>query len=168
MRKKKLFLVTAGTVAAGVGRELERQVQARPESNLLVMVRYIDTARLTSRYTDVRDGDWFQMKVDPAHMRAIYNERARYPRLNSMLYTKPVLLPKPTGHGGGSIRYNGAGAVVVNRDKMKKWLSANMTSLMRLEGGQTDFTVALVISSVGATGSGSLEQLADVIAEAAA
>lgn len=166
MRKRKLFVVTAGTVAAGVGQELERQALARPENGLRVMVRYVDTARLVNRYPDIRDGEWFQMKVDPAHMKAIYNERKRYPRLDQLLYDK--LLPKPTGHGGGSIRYNGAGSVIVNRDKIKKWLSANMTSLMRMEDGQTNFSVALIASSVGATGSGSLEPLADVVAEAAA
>lgn len=167
MRKRKLFVVTAGTVAAGVGQELERQILARPENGLRVMVRYVDTARLVNRYPDIRDGEWFQMKVDPAHMKAIALERKRYPRLDQLLYDNK-LLPRPTGHGGGSIRYNGAGSVVVNRDKMKKWLSANMTSLMRLEDGQTNFSVAIIASSVGATGSGSLEQLADVVAEAAA
>ena len=166
MRNRKLFVVTAGTVAAGVGQELERQVDSRPESGLNVMVRYIDTARLTTRYPNIRDGEWFQMKVDPMFMKAIAKERKRYPRLDQLLYDK--LLPKPTGHGGGSIRYNGAGSVVVNRDKMKKWLSANMTSLMRQQDGQTNFSVAIIASSVGATGSGSLEQLADVVAEAAA
>ena len=164
---RKLFVVTSGTVAAGVGQDILRQVNARPDSDLRVMVRFLDTARLVSRYPQIRDGEWFQMKVDPALMRAVYNDRTRYPLLNSMLYTNPVLLPKPTGNGGGSIRYNGAGSVIVNRDKMKKWLSANITALMRQEGGHTNFSVALIVSSVGATGSGSLEYLADIIAEAA-
>src|SRR5438270_6015613 len=161
---RKLFVVTAGTIAAGVGQEIVRQMNARPQSDLKVMVRCIDTARLTNRYS-MRDGEWFQMTVDPVYMKALYNNRANHPRLNRLLY--PGLLPKPTGVGGGSIRYNGSGAVLVNRDNLKKWLSANMTGLTRLGDNQTNFSVALIVSSVGATGSGSLDYLADVIAEAA-
>lgn len=161
---RKLFVVTAGTIAAGVGQEILRQMNARPDSDLKVMVRCIDTARLINRYS-MRDGEWFQMTVDPVHMRALYNSRSNHPRLNRILY--PALLPKPTGVGGGSIRYNGSGAVLVNRDNLKKWFSANMTALTHLGDNQTNFSVALIVSAVGATGSGSLEYLSDTIAEAA-
>lgn len=46
---KKLLVITAGTVAAGVGQAIIKQTQAHPLSDLDVMVRYIDTAFLPSR-----------------------------------------------------------------------------------------------------------------------
>jgi hypothetical protein len=160
----KLFVVTVGTIAAGAGLEITRQMHARPRSDLQVMTCYIDTARLVNRYS-MRDGECFQMTVDPLHMKALYNNRANNPQLNKLLY--PGLLPKPSGVGGGGIRYNGSGAVIVNRDNLKRWFSTNMIGLVRRGNNQTNFSVALVVSAVGATGSGSLEYLADVIAEAA-
>jgi hypothetical protein len=161
---RKLFVVTAGTIAAGVGQEITRQMNVRPQSDLEVMACYIDTARLVNRYS-IRDGECFQMRVDSGYMEALYNNRANNPQLNKLLY--PGLLPKPTGVGSGSIRYNGSGAVIVNHDKLKRWFSANMISLIRRGNNQANFSVALIVSAVGGTGSGSLEYLADVIAETA-
>src|SRR5436190_4459191 len=161
---RKLFIITAGTIAAGVGQEVERQMKARPESDLKVLVRYIDTARLTNRYS-MRDGQWYQMAVDPVHMKALYMDRKNNPSLDRLLYQG--LLPKPTGVGGGSVRYNGSGAVLVNRNNLKKWFSASMNGLTQLGDNQISFSVALIVSAVGATGSGSLEYLSQVIADAA-
>src|SRR5437868_6486685 len=98
---RKVFIVTCGTVAAGVGQELLKQVVERPDSDLKVLVRHIDTARLDQRIK-VRDGEWYQISIDPVHMRALYNTRVRNQRMNNMIYDG--LLPKTTGVGGGRIR----------------------------------------------------------------
>jgi hypothetical protein len=160
----KLFVVTAGTTAAGVGLEITRQMGVRSQSNLEMVTCYIDTAQLVTRYS-MRDGECFRMEINPPHMKELYNNRANDPELDKLLY--PGLLPKPSGHGSGSIRYNGLGATVVNHNKLKKWLSANMADLIKQGNTQANVSVALIISAVGGTGSGSLEYLADVIAEAA-
>jgi len=162
---KKLFVVTAGTIAAGVGQTLLKQMQAHPSSELHVMVRYIDTAFLPSRYGSIRKHEWFQMDIDPGYMQALYNNIASYPNLEKMLF--PGLLPGTNVAGGGSIRYNGAGAVEVKHDDLRKWLSTNMTSLAQSGDANTNISVALIVSSVGATGSGSLEHLIDVVIDAA-
>src|SRR5205085_11233510 len=65
------------------------------------------------------------------------------------------------------IQYNGAGAIGISRTQMKKWLSATISDLIRSEYGEADLSIALVVSAVGATGSGSLEQLIDIVIEAA-
>jgi hypothetical protein len=161
---RKIFVVTSGTVAATVGQELLKQMAERPDSELKVLVRYIDTARLDQRFK-IRDGEWFQINIDPVVMKALANNSAENPLLNGMLFDN--LFPKTTGVGGGSIRYNGAGAVIINRDPLRKWLSSNMTDLAQSIDGQTNISAALIVSSVGATGSGSLKHLAEVLADAA-
>ncbi len=162
---RKLLIITAGTVAAGVGQIILRQRQAHPHSALNIMMRYIDTAYLPNRYPAIRDQEWFQMNIDPVHMQALYNNIATYPNLNRMLF--PGLLPATHAQGGGGIRYNGAGAVEVNREALREWLKDSMTSLARSGDASTDIAIALVISAVGATGSGSLEHLIEVIVDAA-
>ncbi len=162
---KKLLVVTAGTVAASVGQTLLKQMKAHPNSELTVMARYIDTAYLPNRNSNLRKGEWFHLSIDPRYMEAVYEERENYPLLNTMLF--PGLLPGTSTVGGGSIRYNGAGAVEVKRNDLRRWLGASMTELARQGDGSTNISVALIVSAVGATGSGSLEHLIDVIVDAA-
>src|SRR5579884_2635094 len=162
---RKLLVITAGTIAAGVRQTLVKQMKAHAGSALTVLVRYIDTAYLPDRYSDLRPGEWFQLSIDPRYMRAIYDNRENYPEINNMLY--PELLPGTNVMGGGSIRYNGAGAVEVKREDLRKWLSDSMTELARAGDGDTNISIALIVSAVGATGSGSMEHLIDVIIDAA-
>ena len=162
---RKVFVVTSGTVAANVGQELIRQVEEHPKSELQVLVRSLDTARLNQRRA-IRDGEWYQMTIDQRHMRAVYQTRTRTPHLNSMLYDD--LLPFTTGVGASRIRYNGAGALSVNRDQIKRWLSSSISNLSRSIRGDTQVSFAAVISSVGATGSGSVQRLVELLADAAA
>jgi hypothetical protein len=75
----------------------------------------------------------------------------------------PGLLPQIAGSGGGSIRYNAAGALLINQAKMKEWLHNSITNLVNSGDGQVNLSIALVISAVGATGSGTLERLVDMI-----
>ncbi len=161
---RKLFVVTAGTVAAKVGKELRRQVNEHPDSQLLVRVRYLDTARLDHRIA-VRDGEWQRMDINAVVMKVLYSERAAYPRLDGMLYDG--LLPKTTGVGGGQIRYNGSGALLVNRDTLLNWLSTNIAGLARGGDSSADIVFALILSSVGATGSGSAQHLIELLGDAA-
>lgn len=162
---KKLLVITAGTVAADVGQTIIKQMNAHPNSGLKVMTRYIDTAFLPGRYGNLRPGEWFQISINPRYMSAIYSNIARYARLEKMLF--PGLLPGTAVTGGGSIRYNGAGAVEVKREELRRWLSTSMTDLARSGDGDKNISIALIISAVGATGSGSFEHLTDVIIDAA-
>src|SRR5579884_1738544 len=88
---KKLLVVTAGTVAASVGQTLLKQMKAHPNSELTVMARYIDTAYLPNRNSNLRKGEWFHLSIDPRYMEAVYEERENYPLINNMLF--PGLLP---------------------------------------------------------------------------
>src|SRR5690348_1672281 len=161
---RKVFVVTSGTIAANVGQELLRQIEEHPKSELQVLVRSLDTARLNQRRT-IRDGEWYQMTIDQKHMKAVYQTRSRNPYLSSMLYDD--LLPFTTGVGASRIRYNGASAVTVNRDQIKHWLSSSISTLSRSTRGDTDVSFAAIISSVGATGSGSIQRLVELLADAA-
>lgn len=167
---KKLLVITAGTVAAGVGLEIRRQMKAHPKSELQVMVRCIDTAYLPNRYGELAPGEWFQMSIEQRYMDAVYKKIKEFPgkdfpRMESMLF--PGLLPGTDVSGGGSIRYNGAGAVEIQRDELREWLSSSMAILAREGQGETNISMALIVSAVGATGSGSLERLIDIIVGAA-
>ena len=161
----KLLLMTAGTVATGVGREFLRQVKAHAVSDLEVKARYMDTSYLPDTYPDIQVGEWFHLKVDARHMNFTQRKLDENPRLKKLLY--PGLLPETDGTGGGSIRYNGAGTVEVARDDIKAWIKSGMDDLARSGDRQTRIAVALVVSAVGATGSGSLERLIELIVEAA-
>src|SRR5579859_711950 len=152
---KKLLVITAGTVAASVGRTLLKKMESHLSSELLVKVRYIDTAYLPDRDTALRPGEWFQLSIDERYMKALYKKSQQHPRLERMLF--PGLLPGTASTGGGSIRYNGAGAVEVKRENLRAWLSGCMIDLARDGDGSTNVSVALIVSAVGATGSGSLE-----------
>ena len=162
---KKLLVITAGTVAASVGRTLLKQMQEHPNSELTVMVRHIDTAYLPSRESALQRGEWFHLSIDERFMQAVYQNRKRYPRVAKMLFDG--LLPGTASTGGGSIRYNGAGAIEIKREELRQWLSNSMTDLARAGDRSTNVSIALIVSSVGATGSGSLEHLIDVIVDAA-
>lgn len=161
----KLLVITAGTVAAGVGFEFLKQVRTHPASELHTMVRYIDTAYLPTRYSDLRSGEWFQMTISPQFMDNVRRNPGNYPDLQGALY--PGLLPQIAGSGGGSIRYNAAGALLINMAKMKDWLTNSMTNLVNSGDRQVNLSIVLVVSSVGATGSGTVERLIDVIVDCA-
>lgn len=161
--KHKLLVITSGTIAAGVGQELAKQIKAHPASELQLVVRYIDTANLLTRYSGLRSGEWYQMTINPQFMDTVRRNPQNYPDLKELLY--PGFLPEIQGSGGGSIRYNAAGAMAINRKRMKEWLTTSITDLVRSDIGQIELSIALVISSVGATGSGSLEQLIDLVVD---
>lgn len=162
---KKLLVITAGTVAAGVGQMLVQQTKLHRGNDFKVMVRYIDTAYLPNRYPMLRPGEWFQISIDPRYMKAIYENQKEYPILKDMFFEG--LLPGTDVSGGGSIRYNGAGAIEVKREDLRRWLSDSMTDLAHAGDRDTSISIALIISAVGATGSGSLEHLINVIVDAA-
>ncbi len=159
----KLLVITAGTIAAGVGLEFSKQVKAHSACELQPVVRYIDTAHLPTRYSGLRSGEWFQMTINPQFMDTIRRNQENYPYLKELLY--PGFLPEIQGSGGGSIRYNAAGAIAINRVRMKDWLTTSITDLVKSGGGQVDLSIALVVSAVGATGSGTLERLVDMIVD---
>jgi hypothetical protein len=157
----KLLVITAGTVAAGVGLELEKQVKTHSASKLSTMIRYIDTAYLPTRYSGLRSGEWFQMTINPRLMDSIRRSQEKPLYLKNLLY--PGLWPQIAGSGGGSIRYNAAGALLINQVRLKEWLQNSMTNLVNSGDGQVNISIALVVSAVGATGSGTLERLIDMV-----
>jgi len=163
--KRKLLVITAGTVVAGVGSEFVRQLAAHPASELHTVVRYIDTANLLTRYSGLHSGEWFQMAINPHFMDAVRRNPQQYPELDEILF--PGIMPEIQGSGGGSIRYNAAGAFIINRQRMKDWLTSSITNLVRSDEGQVELSFALVISAVGATGSGTVERMLDLIIDCA-
>jgi hypothetical protein len=163
--KHKILVITSGTIAAGVGQEFLKQLRMHPASQLQAIVRYIDTANLLTRYSNLRNGEWFQMTINPQFMDTIRRNPQNYQDFNELLY--PGFLPEIQGSGGGSIRYNAAGAIIINRARMKEWLTSSITDLVRADSGQVDLSVALIVSAVGATGSGSLERLIDLVVDCA-
>ena len=117
----KLLLCPTGTVAAGVGQEFLQQIKTHAVSGLEVKLRYLDTYNLSDIYPDVQVGEWFHLGVDARHMHFTQRRLNEDPRLKRFLY--PDLLPQTDGTGGGSIRYNGAGAVEIARNEIKAWIT---------------------------------------------
>ena len=165
---KKLLLVTAGTIAAGVGQEFLRQMDTRSgnKKRLYAVVRSIDTTDLSNTYSNLLSGKSFTVGIDPQYIDSLQgNMETRYPELERLLY--PGTLPETTMAGGGGIRYNGAGAILLNRPPLNNWLRQAFNDLASLGDRQRNISVAIVISAVGATGSGSLEHLIDIVIKAA-
>lgn len=167
--KKKLLIISSGTTAAGVVQELQRQIQAR-QANDRTRIEYksrcIDTANLSLR--GFLSGEWLPLNIDNQFMDVIYeSQQDELPEIKAYLY--PGLLPETTSDGGGGIRYNGAGAIILNRRELESWIQSSMISLGKMGDQNAEFSVAIVISAVGATGSGTLERLLEsVIASARA
>ena len=160
-----LLVITSGTVAAGVGKEFIKQVRSHSQSELYTTVSYIDTAYLPTRYSDLRDGEWLQMSIDPRFIDNIKRNEEDYPYLKPLLFDD--LMPAIQGSGGGSIRYNAAGAVAIGRDRLKRWIHTGITNLISSGDGQADLAISLIVSAVGATGSGTVERLVEIIIDAA-
>jgi hypothetical protein len=163
---KKLLVITAGTVAAGVGQEFLRQVNARSNNKkpLYTVVRSIDTTHVPSTYSNLLGGEWYGVSADPQHIDAIEGSMAtRYPGLARLLY--PGTLPETTMAGG--IRYNSAGSVLINKEKLNEWFKQAFMDLASQGQRERNIAVAIVSSAVGATGSGSLEHLVDIVVRAA-
>lgn len=139
---RKLLVITAGTVAAGVGQELLRQIESRPASELQVRV-----CSPAYQHYEFRDSDGYQSHVQnilPDHLELID-------------------LPG----NANSLYYDRTEASVVSRDRIKHWLSNNVSSLSHGTKEDTTFSLALIISSVGATGGGSLQRLAELATDTA-
>ena len=91
---KKLLVITAGTVAAGVGQAILQQMKARPSSELNVMARYIDTAFLPNRYANI-----------PIHFRYFFSRKVCFAKYSIAF----VFLP-----GGASVPYQGTVSALVD------------------------------------------------------
>jgi hypothetical protein len=161
----KVLIITAGTIAAGVGEEFIKQITNHKSSEIQFLVRYLDTAHLPTHYSSILDGEWTQMTIEPRFIDSVRRDRTRYPYLKDLLYSD--LLPTIQGSGAGSIRYNAACAVSINHDKIKRWLKTAINQLVSSDKGQVDLSIAVVVSAVGATGGGSLERLVNIIVETA-
>lgn len=140
---KKLLVVTAGTVAASVGQELMRQVKARPASELQVLV-----CSPAYQHYEFPDNDGYQSHVQdilPGHVQWI----------------------DVPGVEASSIQHDRTETSAVSRDQIKRWLSDNVSSLSHGTKEDTTLSLALIISSVGATSSGSLQQIVELMTDAA-
>lgn len=161
---QKLLVVTAGTVAAAVGQELLKRQQVHAHNQLRVTVRSIDT-RLQRAYdpTD-KDYDYFHLNITPDRLKLARDNPYENEHFTGFLYDG--LTPQVQGNGAGGIRYNGAGALELNRDALRKWLHSAITSVILQEDGITNIALALVASAVGGIGSGTVERLRRLIIEA--
>ena len=162
--KKKLLVITVGTVAASFGLEVLKQARTHSR-DLEVMVRYIDTANLSSYYPSIHSEEWFQMSIDPQRVRTIYSDPSQLPHIENRRY--PDLLPATNAFGGEGIRYNGAMALEIQRDSLSGWIGANMEDLAGKDNYERYISIALIVSPMGATGSSSLEALIEVITSTA-
>src|SRR5262249_39792137 len=103
--------------------------------------------------------------INPQYMDVVYRNPQNFPELGALLF--PGRKPAIQGQGGGSVRYNAATALVVNRKKLKDWLTTSITDLVQANDGEVKLSVAIIISAVGATGSGCLERLINLVVDCA-
>lgn len=158
---QKVLVITSGTEAAGVGIEYLRQVKSHPASQLHTMVCSIDTDNLSTHYAGFHEDEWLHLSIPSRHISLVRRDPKSDPLLKGMLY--PGIMPEIAGSGGGSIRYNTAGAIIINRERVKSWLKGHMTNLIASDDGQNNLAIVIVVSAVGATGSGTLERLMDLV-----
>ncbi len=159
---RNILLVTVGTVAARVGRKIQEQIEAHPASKLNMLFRHIDTAYLPGREPGIRPHEWFHLHMDPLVLQSAIKI---FPRLEKLLY--PNLLPEISGFNSSGVRYNAAAAAVLNADALKRWLGVEISNLIR-STGIANISMAVIISAIGGTGSGSLEHILGILSDAAA
>ncbi len=159
---QKVLVITSGTEAAGVGLEYVHQVKAHPSSHLkTTLVCSLDTDNLSTHYTGFREDEWMHLNIPARRINMVRRYPDSDPVLKEILY--PEIMPEIAGSGGGSVRYNTAGAIIINRDQVKLWLRGHMTNLIASGDGQNKLQVVVVVSAVGATGSGTLERLMNLV-----
>jgi hypothetical protein len=158
---QKVLVITSGTEAAGVGITYMAQVRAHPSSRLHTMVCSLDTDNLSTHYTGFRDDEWMHLSIPARHISTVRRDPDSDPILKEILYDG--IMPEIAGSGGGSVRYNTAGAIIINRELVKSWLRGHMTNLIASDDGQNNLQVVIVVSAVGATGSGTLERLMNLV-----
>lgn len=158
---RKLLVVTAGTTAAEVGQELLRQIASHPQSGLRPTVFSIDTADLDDLIATNDEHQCYHMKINQKEMHAIQQGKVAKTFPVELLYDD-VALPRVHNRSADGVRYNGAGALAYNQTEVTSWLTREISPLMQ-EYENVALSLAIVVSAAGATGSGSLIRLFDLI-----
>jgi hypothetical protein len=99
--KQKLLVITAGTVAAGVGYELLKQIVAHPNSKLNVMVRYLDIA---TNLSDTYGGAIITNEWKPMQIGRSFIESAAAMNGAADTALKTFFVPRPTAKDRGRRR----------------------------------------------------------------
>src|SRR5579875_853953 len=168
--EQNLLLVALGTTGGEVGLAFKEQVSQRTTRDFYYRVLCLDTSDQLRRSGRIAPNDFIHLATEEHYMQNVIASSSKTaPQLHAMLYPQ-FPPPLPTSNGAGNIRYSAATllALPITQNTIRRTLGTLIGQLAN--EGQTksrDITFAIVISAVGATGSGAVALLIPLILEAA-
>ncbi len=165
----KHLIIAIGTTGGEVALEFKDQMAQRPIKNTYYKTCYLDTSDSLRRGGKVAENEFIHLTANSRFMEnAIAASPERNPLLHEILY--PHFPPPPTtGNGAGNIRYSAAATLTVPalRETIRHKISTLIDQLAVMGDKRRDISFSIIVSAVGATGSGTVELFLPLLLEAA-
>ena len=168
----KLLVLALGTTGGEVGLAFKQQMTQRPIGNFYYKILYLDTSDSLKRNAKVAGSEFIHLNTNVQFwenaIRDVKNSADKNPLLHDMLYPD-MLPPPPSANGAGNIRYSAAAALAMPaiRKAIRDKIATFIDQLTVVGDKRRDIAFAIVVSAVGATGSGAAELLLPLVLEAA-
>ncbi len=167
---QKLLVVGIGTTGDEVELALEKQMARHHIRNFHYKLCYLDTSNSLIRNGKIANSEFTHLLVDEHFMENTIREQENTPQLlREMLY--PDFPPPPsTAAGAGHIRYAAAALLTLPaiRSAISNAIITFINQLADMDDEKSrDISFVVVISAVGATGSGALTLFLPLLLEAA-
>ncbi len=166
---QKLLVLSLGTTGGEVGLAFKKQMEQRALNGFYYRVLYMDTADYLVRSGMVADSEFIHLSISNHFLRnTIASDINRNPLFRDLLYQEAPP-PSPSAQGAGNVRYCAAAILSMKgmRETIKSKISTFIEQLSTQGDRRPDIAFAIVISAVGATGSGAAELLLPLVLEAA-
>jgi hypothetical protein len=168
--EQKLLILALGTTGGEVGLAFKQQVAQRTPRDFYYKILCLDTSDQLRKSGRVAPNEFVHIVTEEHYIRNIIaNSEIAAPKLHQMLY--PNFPPPPsTANGAGNIRYSAAALLALSALQNNIRSSLNMLIGQLADMGETksrDISFVIVISAVGATGSGAMSLLLPLILETA-
>lgn len=168
--EQKLLVLALGTTGGEVGLTFKQQVAQRTARDFYYKVLCLDTSDQLRKSGRVAPNEFIHLATEEHYMESVITSSAvNAPQLKEMIY--PKFPPPPsTANGAGNIRYSAAALLAL--PAIQNAIRGNLATLIDqlADMGNTksrDISFAIVISAVGATGSGAVSLLIPLILETA-
>jgi hypothetical protein len=168
--EQKLLVVALGTTGGEVSLAFRQQVAQRTARDFYYKILCLDTSDQLRKSGRIAPNEFVHLVTEEHYIRNIIaNSETAAPKLHQMLY--PHFPPPPsTANGAGNIRYSAAAllALPALQNNIRSSLSTLIDQLANMgETRSRDISFVIVISAVGATGSGAMSLLLPLILETA-
>ena len=167
--EQKLLILALGTTGGEVGLIFKQQAVQRTAKDFYYKMLCLDTSDQLRKSGRLAPHEFVHLATDEHYMNTILaNSEIVAQKLHEMLYHQ-FPPPPSTANGAGGIRYSAATLLAL--PALQNSIRSNLSTLISqlADMGETksrDISFAIVISAVGATGSGALSLLIPLMLEA--